>query len=175
MLLQRQYKNLSLEIKGMVDKHLRIQKTKLDSIDIQLIHALTADARTSIAELARTLNMSAPSVSERLRRLEESGIIQAFTIEVDPKTLGYSLAFYIRIRPLPGQLSKVVSLITEIAEIIECDRITGDDCFVAKAYVRSADELEPIIDRLLPYAQTNTSLIQSSPVKRRLPPLVEKI
>ena len=148
-------------------------KSKLDSIDVKLLSQLNVNARTSVAELARLLNMSAPSVSERLRRLEECGIIQNFTIEVDPKKLGYSLGFYIRIRPLPKQLPKVVSLITEIEEIVECDRITGDDCFVAKVYIKSADELESIIDRLIPYAQTNTSMIQSSPVKRRLPPLAE--
>lgn len=154
-------------------KHLQMQKSRLDSVDRQLLTALKSNSRTSIADLARALNMSAPSVSERLRRLEESGIIQNFTIEVDPKMLGYSLGFYIRIRPLPGQLSKVAALIAEIAEIVECDRITGDDCFIAKAYIREADDLERIIDQLLPYAQTNTSMIQSSPVKRRLPPLTE--
>ncbi len=148
-------------------------KSKLDSIDVKLLSQLSVNARTSVAELARLLNMSAPSVSERLRRLEESGIIHNFTIEIDPKKLGYSLGFYIRIRPLPGKLLKVVSLIVETEKIVECDRITGDDCFIAKVYVRSADELESIIDRLIPYAQTNTSMIQSSPVKRRLPPLAE--
>lgn len=152
-------------------KNLRMRKAKFDSIDVRLIYALTTDSRTSIAELARLLNMSAPSISERVRRLEEAGIINGFTINVDPKLLGYSLAFYIRIRPLPGQLSRVVSLVAEIEEIVECDRVTGDDCFIARAYVKSANELERIIDRLIPYAQTNTSMIQSSPVKRRLPPL----
>ncbi|MEL6605573.1 MAG: Lrp/AsnC family transcriptional regulator, partial [Cyanobacteria bacterium J06614_10] len=131
---------------------------------------LHADARVSLAELARKLNMSAPSISERLRRLKESGAIENFTIAVNVKPLGYALSFYIRIRPLPGQLSKVVSEIQKISSIVECDRVTGDDCFIAKAHVRSTRELEDIIDRLLPYAQTNTSLIQSSPVKRRLPP-----
>jgi Lrp/AsnC family leucine-responsive transcriptional regulator len=150
-----------------------MQNAKLDNIDLQILYSLRADARTSIAELARTLNMSAPSVSERLRRLEESGVIERFTIDIDPKLLGYSLAFYIRIRPLPGQLSNVVSQITEIEEIVECDRITGDDCFIARVYVRSSDELERLINQLLPYAQTHTSMIQSSPVKRRLPPSVE--
>lgn len=154
-------------------KYLRMQKVKLDSVDVQLLYSLETDARISIADLARSLNMSAPSVSERLRRLEESGVIQGFTVEVDPKMLGYSLAFYIRIRPIPGKLSKVVSLIAEIEEIVECDRITGDDCFIAKAYLRSTDELERIINQLIPYSQTNTSMIQSSPVKRRLPPLGE--
>ena len=146
---------------------------KLDSIDVKLLSELTRNARTPIAQLARSLNMSAPSVSERLRRLEESGIIQGYTIEINPKILGYSLGFYIRIRPLPGQLPKVVSLIVKMKEIVECDRITGDDCFIAKVYVRSASELEFIIDQFMALAQTNTSMIQSSPIKRRLLPLAD--
>lgn len=152
-------------------KSLRLIDLSLDAVDVQLLRILYEDARTSVADLARALNMSAPSISERLRRLKESGIIQSFTIEVDPTLLDYKLVFYIRISPLPGQLSKVVSVITEIEEIVECDRITGDDCFIAKAYVRSAREIELVINRLIPYAKTNTSLVQSSPVTRRLPPL----
>ncbi|MEM7649473.1 MAG: Lrp/AsnC family transcriptional regulator [Cyanobacteria bacterium P01_A01_bin.70] len=154
-------------------EHLRIQKLLLDDVDGRLLDILHQDARTSIADLARALNMSAPSVSERLKRLKESGVIQDFTIAVDPKMLGYALSFYVRIRPLPGQLSKVVAMIQALETIVECDRVTGDDCFIAKVHVRSTDELEHMIDQLLPYAQTNTSLIQSSPVKRRLPPLAE--
>ena len=156
-------------------KHLRLPKVLLDDIDTQLLHILYDNSRKPIAELARVLNMSAPSVSERLRRLKESGIIQSFTIEVDPTLLGYELAFYIRVSPLPGQLSKVVSIISEIEEIVECDRITGDDCFIAKAFVRSTEEIEDVINRLIPYAKTNTSLVQSSPVSRRLPPLAGQI
>lgn len=151
-----------------------MQKLVLDDVDVRLLSILHQDARTSIADMARALNMSAPSISERLKRLKESGVIQGFTITVDPKMLGYGLSFYMRIRPLPGHLSKVVSLIQAIAEIVECNRVTGDDCFIAKIHVRSTDELEHIIDQLIPYAQTNTSLIQSSTVQRRLPPLFER-
>ena len=110
-------------------KSLRLSDISLDAVDVQLLRILHQDARTSIADLARGLSMSAPSVSERLRRLKESGVIQCFTIEVAPELLGYELAFYIRVSPLPGQLSKVISVITDIEEIVECDRITGDDCF----------------------------------------------
>ena len=151
-------------------KSLQVQKSTLDDVDVELLRMLYEDARTSIADIARALNMSAPSVSERLRQLKESGVIQNFTLEVDPKLLGYALSFYIRIRPLPGQLEKVVAVIQAIAEIVECDRVTGDDCFIAKAHVQSTDELERIINQLIPHAQTNTSLMQSSPLKRRLPP-----
>lgn len=153
-------------------KHLRLPKVSLDSVDIELLRILHEDARTPIAEMARALSMSSPSVSERLRRLRESGVIRSFTIEVDPALLGYELVLYIRISPLPGQLSKVVSLIAEMEEIVECDRITGDDCFIAKVHVRSAQAIEDVTDRLNVYAKTNTSLVQSSPVNRRLLPLV---
>jgi Lrp/AsnC family leucine-responsive transcriptional regulator len=132
---------------------------------------LETDARMSIADLARALGMSSPSVSERLRRLEEAGVIRRFSVEIDPAALGFPLGAYIRVRPLPGELQKVASLLAEIPEIVECDRITGDDCFVARAYFRSVDHLERVIDKIMPHAQTNTSIIQSSPVAHRLPPL----
>lgn len=153
-------------------KHLRLPKVSLDSVDIELLRILHEDARTPIAEIARTLSMSAPSVSERLKRLKESGVIRSFTVDINPILLGYDLALYIRISPLPGQLSKVVAAIAEMKEIVECDRITGDDCFVAKVHVHSAREIEDVTDRLNVYAKTNTSLIQSSPIDRRLLPLV---
>jgi Lrp/AsnC family leucine-responsive transcriptional regulator len=90
---------------------------------------------------------------------------------VDPAALGLSLAAYIRIRPLPGLLGKVAEVLLGLSAIVECDRVTGEDCFVAKAHVRSVAELEALIDEIIPYAMTNTSIIQSSPVRPRLPSL----
>jgi Lrp/AsnC family transcriptional regulator, leucine-responsive regulatory protein len=68
-------------------------------------------------------------------------------------------------------LQKVAELLRALPEIVECDRITGEDCFIARAHVASVEELERLIDQVIPYAMTNTSIIQSSPVKRRLPPI----
>jgi Lrp/AsnC family leucine-responsive transcriptional regulator len=124
-----------------------------------------------MADLARALGMSAPSIAERVRRLEEAGIIRGYGAEVDPAALGLPLAAYVRIRPMPGQLRKVGEVLLGLAAIVECDRVTGEDCLIAKAHVRSAAELEALIDRIVPYATTNTAIIQSSPVKRRLPPI----
>lgn len=89
------------------------------------------------------------------------------------QALGLPLSAYIRIRPMPGQLAKVAALLNELDPIVECDRVTGEDCFVAKAHLRDIEALEVLIDRIIPYAVTN-SAIQSSPVKRRLPPLPEE-
>ena len=152
-------------------KRLRYRDQDIDAIDARLLRRLETDGRTSVADLARQLGMAAPSVAERLKRLEEAGVITRFTVEVDPAALGYGLAAYIRIRPTAGQTGAVAKLLVELPEIVECDRITGDDCFIARAHVRSVEALERLIDRIVPLAQTNTSIIQSSPVRRRLPPL----
>jgi Lrp/AsnC family transcriptional regulator, leucine-responsive regulatory protein len=90
---------------------------------------------------------------------------------VSPAALGLSLTAYIRVRPTPGQLRKVAEVLGEIEAVVECDRVTGEDCFIAKAHVRSVQELEAVIDRVIPYAMTNTSIVQSSPIEPRLPSL----
>jgi Lrp/AsnC family leucine-responsive transcriptional regulator len=143
----------------------------LDEIDQRLVEALAQDARTSLKDLALRTGLSAPSVSERLRRLEDRGIVRAFTIEVDPRALGYGLQAIVRIRPLPGMLHIVQQLLQDIPEITECDKVTGDDCFVARLCFRTMDQLDEILDQLAEKAQTNTAIIKSTPVKRRLPPL----
>ncbi|MNO56738.1 HTH-type transcriptional regulator LrpC [compost metagenome] len=152
-------------------KRLRHENGGVDAIDRQLLEALVADARTSIAELARTVGLSAPSVAERVRRLEEAGVIEGYSVRINPAALGLPLAAWLRIRPIPGQLHKVAEILRGLPEIVECDRITGEDCFIARAHVASVEELERLIDQIIPYAMTNTSIIQSSPVRRRMPPI----
>ena len=143
----------------------------IDQTDQKLLDALAVNARLSLKELAQVAGMSSPSATERLRRLEERGIIRAFTIDIDPAALGYPLQAIVRVRPLPGQLHIVEKLIQEIPEFIECDKVTGDDCFIARLVVRSMGELDGILDKIAERAETNTSMIKSSPVKRRLPPV----
>lgn len=144
----------------------------IDAVDAKLLAALVGDARTSIAELARIVGLSPPSVSERVKRLEEAGVIEGYSVRVDSAALGFPLAAWLRIRPVPGELRRVAEIVASLPEIVECDRVTGEDCFVARAHVRSVEDLERVIDRIIPYAMTNTSIIQSSPVKRRLPPIL---
>jgi Lrp/AsnC family leucine-responsive transcriptional regulator len=152
-------------------KRLRYEDGPLDAVDARLLKALAEDARTSVAELARLVGLSAPSVSERVKRLEESGVIKGYAAAIDPAALGLPLAAWLRIRPLPGELKRVAEILRGLPEIVECDRITGDDCFIAKAHVRSVEHLERMIDAIIPFAMTNTAIIQSSPVERRLPPI----
>jgi Lrp/AsnC family leucine-responsive transcriptional regulator len=143
--------------------------SRLDERDARLITLLEANGRASLADLARALSISPQSVGERIRRLEDVGVLSGFTVRLDPKRLGLAIGAYIRIRPALGELGRVAQIVREIPEIVECDRITGEDCFIAKAHVERIEDLEAVIDRLVPYARTNTSIIQSSPVARRPP------
>jgi len=152
-------------------KRLRYENGDIDATDLKLLDALIADARTSIAELAWLVGLSPPSVSERIKRLEEAGVIEGYSARINPKALGLPLAAWLRIRPVPGQLHAVAEILKALPEIVECDRVTGEDCFVARAHVRSVTDLERLIDKVIPHAMTNTSIIQSSPVERRLPPI----
>ncbi|HZB63305.1 MAG TPA: Lrp/AsnC family transcriptional regulator [Microvirga sp.] len=152
-------------------KNLRIKNSALDETDQALVGLLADNARLSTAELARSVGLSAPSVAERLRRLEEDGVVKAYTVELDPRALGYTLTAIVRIRPLPGQLHAVERLLVESPEVVECDKVTGEDCFVARYLLRSIEELDPILERIAQRAQTSTSIVKASPVKRRLPPV----
>lgn len=141
----------------------------IDGLDARILERLFENARLPMAELARAIGLSAPSTAERVRRLEESGVIEGYTIRVNPEKLGLALPICLRIRPVPGQLKQVEQVLDAIPEIVDCERVTGDDCFIARAHVRSVGDMEHIIDRLTPIAMTNTSIIQSSPVRPRLP------
>ncbi|ACP27411.1 predicted transcriptional regulator protein, AsnC family [Sinorhizobium fredii NGR234] len=144
----------------------------LDELDRRILEILAANARVSLKELAQEAGLSSPSAAERLRKLEERGVINGFTVSVNPARLGYPLQAVVRVRPMPGMLHIVERLIQQTPEIVECDKITGDDCFVAKLLVRDMSELDTILDRIAEKAQTNTSIVKSTPVKRRLPPLI---
>lgn len=152
-------------------KRLRSENTPLDTTDVQILLALAVDARTSVADLARMVGLSPPTVSERIRRLEDAGVIEGYTATINPKALGLPIAAWLRIRPTPGQHNKVADILRGLPEIVACDRITGEDCFLARAHVRSVEDLERLIDAIMPFAMTNTSIVQSSPVPNRIPPI----
>jgi len=139
----------------------------LDSTNLRLMEELQSNARLSNAELGRRVGLSAPAVADRLARLEESGAIGAYRAEIDPIALGYSLSVVLRIRPAPRELKKVAELAQRTPEVVECHRITGEDCYFMRAWVRDVGHLEDVIDRFAPYGQTTTSIVQSSPVARR--------
>ena len=144
----------------------------MDAIDQAILTQLHQDARISLKELGERVGLSSPSVSERLRRLEERGVVRAFTVDIEPRALGYQLQAIVRIRPLPGQLAAVEPLIRDTPEFCECDKVTGDDCFVARVYVRSIEQLDSVLDRIADKAQTNTAVVKAQTIRRRPPPWV---
>jgi Lrp/AsnC family leucine-responsive transcriptional regulator len=144
---------------------------RLDPTDRKIIGELTSNGRVSLAELGRRVSLSSPAVAERVQRLERAGVITGYRAEIDPRTLGYQLTAIVRIKPAPGQLPRIPQLATDIPQISECHRITGEDCFYIKVHLRSIDELSGLLDRFLVYGETTTSLINASPIPRRDPPL----
>ena len=153
----------------MAKRRLRNQSTDLDALDVRILAVLTADARTSVAELARIVGLSPPSAAERIRRLEEKGVINGYTVAIDPKAVGLPVAAWMRIRPMPGELRTVAEILETMPEIVECDRVTGEDCFVARAHLKSIEDLERLIDQIISHAITTTSIIQSTLIRRRPP------
>jgi Lrp/AsnC family leucine-responsive transcriptional regulator len=143
----------------------------LDTTNVSLLRELEADARLSLAELGRRVGLSSPAVADRLERLEEAGVIRGYRADIDPRAVGYELAVVLRIRPAPRELKKVAELARRTPEVVECHRITGDDCYLMKAHVRDVEHMEEVIDRFAIYGQTTTSIVQSSPVPRRSVPL----
>lgn len=128
----------------------------------------------SVSELARCVGMSAPATRERIQRMEEAGVIQGYRLEIDPVALGYPIAAFIRVRPMPGKLPKIAELAMSLPQVVECHRITGEDCFILKVGLDSLDNLDLILDQFLVYGQTTTSIVQSTPVPRRNLPLPGK-
>jgi Lrp/AsnC family transcriptional regulator, leucine-responsive regulatory protein len=142
----------------------------IDPADRLLLEALSRDARMSLKALAAHAGLSSPSAAERIRKLEERGVIRGYAADIDPAALGYTLEAVVRIRPLPGKLHVVQKLIEETPAISACDKVTGDDCFVARLHARSMAELDAALDRIADKASTSTSLVKARTVERRPPP-----
>ena len=146
------------------------QKDKdLDATDLALLKHLKANGRLALSELAQLVAMSAPSVADRIRRLEARGILSRFSIDIELPALGFELEAIVRIKPLPGQLHRVEAMIIEQDRFTACDKVTGEDCFVARLSLRSISELDDLLESFHDRAETNTAIIKSSPVKGRIP------
>src|SRR5580698_8923111 len=143
-----------------------IPDSAMDVTDRRIVAELQAAPRLRVAELARRVGLSGPAVSDRLRRLEESGIL-TYRAEVSPRALGYAICAIVRISPTGGGLRLIPGIAREVPNVTECYRITGEDCFFMKIYLHSIDDLEPILDLFTPHGRTTTSIIHSTPVPTR--------
>ncbi|HEV7165606.1 MAG TPA: Lrp/AsnC family transcriptional regulator [Gammaproteobacteria bacterium] len=155
--------------------NLQIAEPLKDSRNLELLRLLRGDPCMSVSEMARRVGMSAPAVRERIERLTEAGIIKGTRIEIDPRALGYTLSVFVRIRPMPGKLPKIPELAARLPQVVECHRITGEDCFILRVYLDLLDNLDVILDQFLVYGQTTTSIVQSTPLPLRHLPLPDEV
>jgi Lrp/AsnC family transcriptional regulator, leucine-responsive regulatory protein len=142
-----------------------------DAVNRRILTEMQSDPRITMSELGRRVGLSAPAVTERVQRLERSGVIAGYRLELDPAALGFPVSAYVRIRPGPGQLRRIAELAAAIPEVTECYRITGEDCFIMRVHARALDQFEDVLDRFLMHGQTTSSIVQSTAFPPRPLPL----
>ena len=133
--------------------------SKLDSYDIKILATLQKDARTSIAEIARQIHLSQPSVSERIKRMESSGVIEGYHAKVNPEAFGYHIVALIRISTQQGR--PYVDFVTQQPEVVDCYTVTGEDGAILKVLATDVKHLQRIIDRLNKFGSTSTAIVLS--------------
>ncbi|MFE5593708.1 Lrp/AsnC family transcriptional regulator [Streptomyces sp. NPDC056549] len=138
-----------------------------DSTDWRILEALQAEGRASFAELARTVSMSPSAVTERVRRLEDAGVIGGYTAIVDQDRLGLPILAFVRLRYPHGNYKPFHDLLDTTPEVLEAHHVTGDDCFVLKVAARSMKHLEGITGKVATLGAVTTSVVYSSPLPRR--------
>jgi Lrp/AsnC family leucine-responsive transcriptional regulator len=138
-----------------------------DRTDWRLLEELQRDGRASFADLARVVAMSPSAVAERVRRLEETGVISGYRATVDPSRVGLSIMALVRLRYPTGNYRPFHALLDSTPEVIEAHHVTGEDCFVLKVVARSMRHLEEVAGRISGLGAVTTSVVYSSPLVSR--------
>src|SRR6266851_6080789 len=139
----------------------------LDETGWQILEQLQQNGRMSFAELGRHVALTLPAVAERVRKMEDTGIITGFRAEVNPAKIGLPIAAFIRISVVGDVFSRIAKAVRDMPEVLECHRGTGADSFTLKVVVESVQHLESLIDKLTPFGTTSTSIVLSTLVKNR--------
>lgn len=140
----------------------------IDEIDWKILKELQENARISFAELGRRVGLTTPAVIERVRKLEDAKIITGYRAEIDTAKVGLPIMAFVRMSISGVDYWHIIEVAEKSAEVLECHRGTGNDSFIMKVAVASVEHLQTIIDKLTPYGITTTSIVLSSPVKRRV-------
>jgi Lrp/AsnC family leucine-responsive transcriptional regulator len=140
----------------------------IDEIDRKILKELQQDARVSYAELGRRVGLTTPAVIERVRKLEDSGVITGYRAAIDTSKVGLPITAFVRMSITGVDYSHIIEVAEQSNEVLECHRGTGGDSFIMKVAVSSVEHLQEVIDRLVPYGITTTTIVLSSPVKRRV-------
>jgi Lrp/AsnC family leucine-responsive transcriptional regulator len=136
----------------------------LDAIDFRILDELQRNARIPFAELGRRLALSTPSAAERVHKLEEAGVIVGYHAQVCPEKIGLTMAAFVKVSVAGDCLARFAELVIRVPEVIECHRVTGAESYILHVAVEGAQHLEQVIDSLMPYVSTNTSMILASPI-----------
>ena len=161
---------IPLKQRNFIRDAFEMPEASMDALDRRIVAEMQAAPRLRVAELARRIGLSGPAAADRLRRLEESGTL-TYRAEVSPRALGYTICAIVRISPTGGGLRLIPGIAAEVPNVTECYRITGEDCYFLKVYLRSIDDLEPVLDLFTPHGRTTTSIVHSTPVRPRELPI----
>lgn len=151
----------------MIPRYRRRVAVALDDTDWAILAALQCHARATIAELARTVSMSASAVTERVRRLEQSGVIRGYRADLDLGALGYPVLAFVRLKYPHGNYKPLHDLVEKRQEILEAHHVTGDDCFVLKVAARSMSHLEEAVGAIAGLGSVSTSVVYSTSLASR--------
>jgi len=138
--------------------------TNIDDIDCAILAELQANARIPFAELGRRVGLSTPAVIERVHRLEERQVITGYRALVDPAKVGLPVRAFVKVTVAGDKLAKFSALVRKLPEVLQCHRVTGAESFMVQVAVRDVTHMEEVIDSMMPYVATNTSMILASPV-----------
>lgn len=139
---------------------------QLDKKDWLIVQALQLDARQSLAALGKRIGLSQPAMSERVHKLEEAGVIEGYSARVNLSKIGISLNAIIRIETNHQGIAPYLKLFETMPEVLEVDRVTGQDCFVVRCAIADPTHLERVVDALAVHGSVTTSLVLSSPVRK---------
>jgi Lrp/AsnC family transcriptional regulator, leucine-responsive regulatory protein len=139
----------------------------VDEIDLAILKSLQENARLPFAEVGRAIGLTAPAISERVRKMEDAGIITGYHAAVDNTRAGLPIMVFVQLGLIPGRGREVSEMIRDLPEVLECHHVTGQDCFVIKAAVPDMEGLQVLIEHLGHFGKTTTSVVLNAPVTRR--------
>ncbi|MBT5267652.1 MAG: Lrp/AsnC family transcriptional regulator [Rhodospirillaceae bacterium] len=141
---------------------------QLDKVGWQLLRVLQEDARLSFSELGRRIGLSSPAVAERVRRMEDAGLITGYRTMVRPSKLGFPIMAFVHLKTSGEHNTKIGTVAQTLSEVLECHHVTGQDSYMIKVIVSSMVHLEHVISQLRKYGETTTSIVLSSPVTDKM-------
>lgn len=152
----------------MYNVSMAFDSSYLDEKNWKIIAELQQNGRISFAELGRRVGLTLPAVAERVRKMEDAGVITGVHAEIDPAKIGLPIAAIIRISTVGDVLARINKTVRDMPEVLECYRGTGADSFTLKVAAESVEHLESLIDKLTPFGATSTSIVLSTLVNHRI-------